>query len=178
MIKIGNFFWASLIPKHWVLGLATLGGVGRSKYAPGTLGSLLGILWWVTVFTSVHGISYLILMVLSLYFTAGICEEAAMRIGKKDPSEVILDEFVAIPLCFVSVEVYFEAVQPWIILLLGFGLFRLFDIWKPFPISRLDKIEGGWGILLDDVGAALISCVILHLLLGFGGVEWITHFLS
>jgi len=169
MKHLSSFFWASMIPTPWVMGLAKLGKVGDAPRAPGTWGSVLGILWYATVFTSVHGLAYLFLMASVLYFAAGICEEASIRLGRKDPGEVILDEFV--PFCFIAVESYFAVVHPAILVLLGLGLFRLLDIWKPYPISRLDKIEGGWGILLDDVAAALITCFALHVLLATGWLE-------
>jgi len=75
-----------------------------------------------------------------------------------------LDEFVAMPLCFLGWQNLTYAVpQRWIIFLAGFALFRLFDIWKPLGIRKLQYLPAGWGIVVDDVAAALASCVVLHL---------------
>jgi phosphatidylglycerophosphatase A len=84
---------------------------------------------------------------------------------------VILDEFVVMPICFLGLDSWILGGQAWLVLLLGFLLFRLFDISKPFFIGQLDKIDGGWGILLDDVAAALVTCVCLHGLFTLGMLE-------
>jgi phosphatidylglycerophosphatase A len=163
-----HFLWAAAIPSNWLFRLATLFGAGNARWAPGTVGSVLGLIWYVTVFTSAHGFLYVLLMAASLYFAAGICGEAASRMQQKDPKSVILDEFVAIPVCFMGLDQWVFGANAWLVLLLGFGLFRLFDITKPLFIGRLDKIEGGWGILLDDVAAAIVTCFLLHMFFTFG----------
>lgn len=158
--------------------LATLFGAGNVKYAPGTVGSALGILWYVTVFVSATGLSYLLLLLTSLYFAAGLCGEAASRMGKKDPGSVILDEFVAMPICYIGLDSWMNKGYAWLVIPLGFGFFRLFDITKPLFIGQLDKIEGGWGILLDDVGAAIVTCLCLHLIFSFGLLEYLMGVLN
>ena len=144
---------------------------GNFKYGPGTIGALLGIFWYITIFTSASGLMHLLILVVTLYLAAGVCGEAATRMGIKDPGSVILDEFVVMPICFLGLDAEIMYGKAWLILLVGFALFRLFDISKPFFIGRLDKIEGGWGILLDDVGAALVTCVCLHGLFTFDLLE-------
>lgn len=163
-MKREAFRWVRPISDPWVLGLATLFGAGYVKYGPGTVGSVVGIFWFLLIATIPSLWGYWIVLLLSLYIAAALCGEAATRIGKKDPGSVILDEFVAIPICFIGLEQQVFHQNGWILLLAGFALFRLFDITKPWLIGCLDRIEGGWGILLDDVGAALITCVCLHLL--------------
>ncbi len=170
-MKVDHFLWASLIPTPWVMRFATLFGAGNFKYGPGTIGSILGILWYVTIFTSTSGLLHLIFLLVTLYLAAGICGEAATRMGIKDPGSVILDEFVVIPICFLGLDDRIMQGNAWLMLLVGFALFRLFDITKPSFIGRLDKIEGGWGILLDDVGAAVVTCVCLHVLFQYQLIE-------
>lgn len=170
-MKIDHFLWASLIPTPWVLRIATLFGAGKFKYGPGTIGSLLGILWYVTVFTSASGFIHLVILMITLYLAAGVCGEAAVRMGVKDPGSVILDEFVVIPICFMGLDDVIMHGNAWLVLLSGFAVFRFFDITKPFFIGQLDKIEGGWGILLDDVGAAVVTCVCLHAIFTFGLID-------
>lgn len=161
-MKVDHFLWASLIPTPWIMRFATLFGAGNVKVGPGTVGSLLGIFWYITIFTSASGLMHLVILLGTLYLAAGICGEAANRMGQKDPGSVILDEFVVIPICFLGMDHVMLQGDAWWMLLLGFALFRLFDITKPLFIGRLDQIEGGWGILLDDVAAALVTCLCLH----------------
>jgi phosphatidylglycerophosphatase A len=91
-----------------------------------------------------------------------LCGEAEIRLGKGDPGEVILDEFVAMPLCFLGWPALVAVMPTWAALVAGFAVFRLFDIAKPFGISRLQRLPGGWGVVIDDLAAALAACAVLH----------------
>ena len=75
----------------------------------------------------------------------------------KDPGLVVIDEFVGQWLALFCLP---RAIAIYII---GFALFRLFDIWKPFPVNRIQSLPGGWGIMLDDVLAAIYTNLCLHL---------------
>jgi phosphatidylglycerophosphatase A len=75
---------------------------------------------------------------------------------------VVLDEFIVIPLCFLGWQSLDGHLPYWAILLAGFALFRFFDIVKPLGIGRLQRLPGGWGVVADDVGAALAACATLH----------------
>jgi len=75
---------------------------------------------------------------------------------------VVLDEFVAIPLVYLGWPSLVAAAPGWVVLLAGFGLFRLFDILKPLGIRKLQDLPGGWGVVADDVAAALVACAALH----------------
>jgi phosphatidylglycerophosphatase A len=78
---------------------------------------------------------------------------------------VILDEFIAMPLCFLGWRALPAVLPTWAVLLAGFALFRLFDIWKPLGIRRLQALPGGWGVVADDLVAALAACATLHITL-------------
>ena len=95
----------------------------------------------------------------------GVCGEAEIRLGRHDPGEVILDEFVAMPLCFLGWPMIIgPGLLPFLgLMLAGFALFRLYDITKPLVIDSLQELPGGWGIVLDDTAAALATCATLHL---------------
>lgn len=161
--------WIKYLSTEIVCKLATLGRLGYWGKAPGTIGSFAGLIWYTLLFYKASPFTYIVLLGASIYLSIIVCGEAAQRMFKKDPSEVILDEFVAIPLCFMGLEYYMEIYPMWALILLGFGLFRLFDILKPFGISRLQLLEGGLGIVVDDLAAALATCVVMHsLLLLFG----------
>jgi phosphatidylglycerophosphatase A len=97
------------------------------------------------------------------YLAVGFTGEAARRMGRVDPGEVNLDEFVVMPLVFLGWHSGFTAGWPiWAVLVAGFALFRFYDILKPLGIARLQSWPGGWGIVVDDVAAALAACVTLQ----------------
>jgi phosphatidylglycerophosphatase A len=106
-----------------------------------------------------------LLSMIAGYFAVALCGEAEFRLGRKDPGEVILDEFVVMPLCYLGFHFpdIAGAVPKIVVLLGGFAFFRLFDILKPFGIRRLQDLPGGWGVVIDDVAAALAACASLHL---------------
>jgi phosphatidylglycerophosphatase A len=164
--------WPRFLPSRFVLSIATLGPVGRRLPAPGTWGSLAGLMYFTVFFYPFEaerpGFVGLALSVffaaVMLYLAVGFCGEAEFRIGRKDPGEVILDEFAVMPLCFLGWPALLAAAhqQRWAIFLAGFGLFRLFDITKPFGIAKLQDLPAGWGVVVDDVAAALATCATLH----------------
>lgn len=158
------FIWTSFLPSGLVCNLATLGPLGRIRPGPGTVGTLAGIFWYTVVFSNAGPLGWLIGLALSLYLAIAICGEAEIRLGKRDPGEVILDEFVAVPICFIGLSPATYAVHPLLLLVLAFVLFRLFDIFKPFGIARLQSRPGGYGVVADDVAAALATCACLHVI--------------
>lgn len=140
-------------PVHWpAFGF----GLGLMPVAPGTFGSLLGIpLWWLT-----PPVLWIQLLVGALALIAGIwiCGESARRIGVHDHGGIVWDEVVGMYLTLLVVprEVGWIAAS--------FLAFRLFDIAKPWPIRDLDhRLQGGLGIMLDDVMAALYAACLLML---------------
>lgn len=156
--------WLRWLPAKLVVGIATLGPVGLKLKAPGTWGSLAGLLYFTVFFRHVRWEVNFAWTVVASFIAVGITGEAARRMGRSDPGEVILDEFVVIPLVFLGWRWGGAASWPeWAMLLAGFGLFRLYDILKPFGISRLQRLPGGWGIVADDFVAALAACGTLHL---------------
>jgi phosphatidylglycerophosphatase A len=156
--------WPRLLPAKLVVGLATLGPLGMRMPAPGTWGSLAGVLYTLAFFSRIGWVPTLLVTVALSYLAVGLTGEGARRLGKTDPGEIILDEFIVMPLVFLGTTGgYLASWPPWAVLSLGFGLFRLFDITKPLGISRLQRWPGGWGIVADDFVAALAACASLHL---------------
>ncbi len=154
--------WSRVLPTRLVVASATLGPLGRKLRAPGTWGSLAGLLYFVVFFYGAGIGGILVATAIGGYLAVGICGEAEIRLGEKDPGQVVLDEFVAIPLCFLGWRSVGGALPPWAVLLAGFALFRFFDIVKPLGISRLQELPGGWGVVVDDLAAALAACATLH----------------
>ncbi|RJQ47539.1 MAG: phosphatidylglycerophosphatase A [Gammaproteobacteria bacterium] len=140
-------------PVHWLaFGL----GLGALPYAPGTFGTLLGVALYLAM-QSLPLWQYLALT--SLLFVTGIalCASAARALGVRDHPGIVWDEAVGYLITM------FAAPPGWAWMLAGFILFRLFDIWKPWPVRLCDqKIHGGFGIMLDDALAALYSMLVLH----------------
>jgi phosphatidylglycerophosphatase A len=157
--------WTNSLPTPVVLGWATLGPVGRTFPAPGTWGSLAGMVYFFVFFywPGFGIVANLLVSAVAAYIAVGICGEAEIRLGKRDPGEVILDEVVAMPLCFLGWQWMAGPIPAWAVLLAGFVLFRLYDIWKPMVINSLQSLPGGWGVVLDDTAAALATCATLHL---------------
>ncbi|MGF1483216.1 MAG: phosphatidylglycerophosphatase A [Opitutales bacterium] len=167
MRSIVRFFpWIQFVETHIVLNVATILGLGRSGAAPGTRGSAAGLLWYLIAFHWTAPLPALLIFLASCYVAIAFCHEAEARLYKEDPSEVILDEFVAVPLVYLLIPFHaFNETTLYVVLALGFGLFRFFDIVKPLGIARLQKLEGGLGVVVDDLAAAFAANLTLHLLL-------------
>jgi len=165
-MRLRQPIWPRFLPTAFILPVARVGPFGRMRKAPGTWGSLAGLLYQLFIFHFQTPLAVVLLSLLGIWFAIGICGEAEFRLGKRDPGEVVLDEFVVMPLCFIGwphVAAVLPAwAAPWSVYLAGFALFRLFDITKPFGISKLQDFEGGWGVVLDDVAAALAACAVMH----------------
>ena len=159
--------WTRALPTALVVGLATLGPLGRKLPAPGTWGSAAGLLYFAVFFRRGGFLENVGATTIGALVAVGICGEAERRLRKKDPGEVILDEFVAMPLCFLGWGALVRVWPAWAVLLAGFLLFRLFDIAKPLGIARLQRLPGGWGVVVDDLAAALVACAVLH------GIVWL-----
>ena len=208
------------------LALASALGVGYIPFAPGTFGSLVGVL---TAFFSAafflhpgsiaelfsphpladammarriflppgadqHDMSMILPLivafgVLALLVTIGVwsSSRAAAYVGKEDPQFVVIDEVAGqhlalllplIPIALPRLTEHYDfslyaiffalSLVNWKYLLLGFILFRVFDIWKPFPLRRLEKLPGGWGIMADDWAAGVYAAILLRVALHFG----------
>ena len=165
--------WPSFLSTRLVVGAATLGPVGRWGRAPGTNGSLVGLLFFAVVLPRFDPIALAAVTVVFAWAAIGLCGEAEKRLGTKDPGFVILDEFVAMPLCFLGWQSLAAIVPAWTLLVGGFVLFRLFDILKPLWINRLQDLPGGWGVVADDLAAALLACAVMHAFVRAYAAGWL-----
>jgi phosphatidylglycerophosphatase A len=155
--------WTRALPSGFVIACATLGPLGRRLPAPGTWGSLAGLLYFALFFQRASIGAILVASAIGGYLAVALCGEAEIRLRKTDPGEVVLDEFVAMPLCFLGWRGLLGVWPAWGVLLGGFALFRLYDILKPFGIRRTQALPGGWGVVVDDLLAALAACATLHI---------------
>ena len=158
--------WPRRWPSALVVGVALLGPIGRIPRAPGTWGTLVGVLFFVVALTRLPAVALLAVALLLSWFAVGICGEAERRLGQRDPGCVILDEFAVMPLCFLGWPQLAAVVLAWLVFALGFAVFRVLDIAKPFGIRALQDLPGGWGVVADDFAAALVTCLALHIGIG------------
>lgn len=154
--------WPRVLPKSVVVACATLGPLGQRLPAPGTWGSAAGVGLFAIFLPHASIGAVLLVILVAAYLAVGICGEAEVRLREKDPGKVILDEVVVMPLCFLGWRSLLGIAPAWALLLLGFLLFRFFDIVKPLGIKKLQYLPGGWGVVADDFVAALAACATLH----------------
>ncbi|MFN6204221.1 MAG: phosphatidylglycerophosphatase A [Acidobacteriota bacterium] len=157
--------------------IATAGGAGMMPFGPGTWGSLVGL---AIVWALVQGLrndplalqNWLIiaaLVVTGLGIWAG--NHAEKIFGRKDPGQVVIDEVSGQMITFVFLAPYLARLgETWTWWLIpGFLLFRAGDILKPYPINELQDLDGGFGVMMDDVLAGIYAAVVLSVLIWIGG---------
>jgi len=128
----------------------------------------------------VPGVLISIVMIVLVLFGSAVCVKFAPIVisatGKADPGEVVADELAGQALTFFAVPLLATwpatGNQIWVTAILGFILFRLFDITKPWPIRKLEKLSSGWGILADDLLAGVYAGIVLLVCVRF----WIAGF--
>ena len=149
--------------KHPIHFLSLGFGSGLAPRAPGTFGTLIAVPVYLLL-AGLDPLVYLIISLFLLYIGIHLCQVTADRLGVHDHPAIVWDEIVGYLLTMVAVP--FD----WLWIVAGFVLFRLFDIWKPWPIGYFDRrVSGGVGIMLDDLLAAVYASIILLLLLYFTG---------
>lgn len=133
-------------------------GSGLSPKAPGTFGTLAAIpvFLLLSYFSSLtYLVATLVVCIAGIY----ICEKAANDAGVHDHGAIVWDEIAGFLITMILVPI------TWQTILVGFVLFRVFDIFKPWPISFIDKhVGGGFGIMLDDIVAGLLALGCMHLI--------------
>lgn len=143
----------------WGKLVATLFFIGYVPLAPGTLASLFGAGLYFLVKENEPLYLFITAILLVVGFWASSRAEKAFR--KKDPPQIVIDEFSSVLLVYLFVP--FSVMN----LAIGFALFRIFDIAKIPPIKKLQALPSGWGIMLDDVAAAFLTNIILRILTFF-----------
>ena len=170
------------IGDYFALAIATC-GVGYFPVAPGTVGSLVGVGLYLTIWAGAYrlleanaqkgrlDLLYVftpqlafMLVVIFLLTMAGIwaASRAEKAVRKKDPSVVVIDEVAGQMIALLSGPFWLHT---WWSVFSAFLLFRLFDIWKPYPIRRLERLESGLGIMADDVLAGVYALIVNSVLI-------------
>ena len=133
-------------------------GSGLAPFAPGTFGTIMAVPLYLLM-SQLPLISYLMITAVVCVAGVWICGKSSEKLGVHDHSGIVWDEFAGY---FVTMIL---APTGWLWIIIGFALFRLFDIWKPWPISVLDKeVHGGLGIMVDDIFAGIFALICLQLL--------------
>lgn len=136
--------------------VATAGGAGYSPFAPGTAGSLVGLLIYLPTRTwpPVWQVTLLLAITVVGVWAATV---AARHFGREDPGHVVIDEVAGqlLTLLFTGVSLTGAIV--------GFFVFRVFDIIKPPPVDKLERLPHGYGIMADDLMAGLYGTLVLHI---------------
>ena len=150
----------------WATLVATFFGAGRLRPGPGTWVSLATVILWKLASSRIPPADRAYATIIAAAVVTLIGIPAASRVargsGLKDPQFVVIDEVAGQLVALIAVPL------AWKSFLAGFILFRVFDMWKPFPIRRLERLPEGTGIVVDDLGAGLYALAVMHLLLHSG----------
>jgi phosphatidylglycerophosphatase A len=146
--------WAAIV-------IATAGGAGFSPKAPGTAGSIVGVLIYLLI-EALHGGAYYLHAIIFLFIVGIWASSRVEHLWGHDAQRIVIDEVVGQMITFGIAAGRYQLSAFYIFL--GLVLFRVFDIAKPFPIRRLERFEGGLGVVADDVGAGLFALAVLSLI--------------
>jgi phosphatidylglycerophosphatase A len=142
--------------------IATVFGVGYLPAAPGTWATAVGvaIAYFLGNNLAIYSVLLLVLLVLGI-ITTGIMEK---QLNQKDPGCLVIDEVVGVMIALWGLPLL------WSVMICGFFLFRAFDMFKIYPINKLEAQPGGWGIMLDDCMAGVYTNIILRIALRCAGL--------
>ena len=141
------------------LAIATAFGVGYAPIAPGTFGSAAGlIVWWLLPASTTVQAAAIVVMFITGSWAGSVAER---YFGRSDPGQVVIDEVMG-----MLITLFMNPVG-WVGALGAFFLFRIFDVIKPYPANRLEKLHGGIGVMADDAMAAVYANLVLRVALYF-----------
>lgn len=144
--------------------IATGFGVGLAPFAPGTMGALLAVALWLAAFACMDfgALRWVTLAAVCLFAVGGACSATALKpFWGKDPSRVVVDEMVGVWIALLAVPD--RSPLAWGYVLAAFVLFRVFDIFKPLGIRRMERLPDGIGVMADDMLAGIYSFMLLFL---------------
>ena len=156
-------------------------GSGKVPFAPGTWGSIVGVACAWALLQLSSPIVYLLSCTISVFVSIYISGRAEKILKKTDPGSIVIDEIIALPICWalpvlaftssnnatLANSLFSSASVFWIWMAVSFVLFRILDIWKPWPAYQIQNLHGGLGVTMDDVISALYTSAILAFALQF-----------
>lgn len=139
---------------------------GKLKRAPGTMGTLVAFLLFIPV--AGHAIAFWCVFAIVILLSVPVSTAMEKRLGSKDPQSVVIDEIAGYFVAVAALPIpMFPESRFFLYAVLAFVLFRIFDIWKPFPIRQLQGIPSGWGIVIDDIIAGVYANILLRFFIHF-----------
>jgi phosphatidylglycerophosphatase A len=158
--------------KQLSLLMITMFGIGNSKYAPGTVASFVTCLIYICSYRFQINILVLTSCVALIFlFSIYIIDNFKKKFSEIDAKEIVIDEFIGQSIPLLTIYNLIEknnSIHFILFTFFSFVLFRLFDIWKPYPINIIDKkMKNGFGVILDDVIAGIYSAIILLVIIFF-----------
>ena len=142
--------------------ISFVGGVGLSPKAPGTLASIVAVILYLAVLESFPVRAYVLFILIAFLIGIAICQYTYKKLESHDHPAIGWDEVIGMWISLIGLR----AEPNWLWVIVGFILFRMFDIYKPYPINYIDRhLKGGLGVMLDDVVAGLYACISLHLII-------------
>ncbi len=150
--------------KHFYFWISTFLGIGKMPFAPGTWASIAAALLFYPLIRYPAAQS----MILAVIYFLGVyaSTQYAKNLGEVDPSSAVIDEVLGMGVAMLAIP------TQWPFAVMALILFRVFDIWKPYPIRRIEKLPGGWGIMTDDLLAGIYARVWIQI-----GI-WVIHWLQ
>lgn len=147
-------------------------GVGLIPFAPGTFGALVGLAIFYVIFltckTAPHYFQACLILVSLVISALGIWagNRGESIFGEKDAQRIVVDEVAGQLISFTLIAplLVAEISKPTVVMIVGFLLFRAFDIWKPYPIKQLQDLPAGLGVMFDDIVAGIYAAVVLSFL--------------
>lgn len=133
-------------------------GSGLIPFAPGTFGSLVGVLLYVAILAKLPKLLALLAFAVVFFWAVRLSNESRSLFGEEDSSRIVIDEILG-----MWVALWGNPLSLWCVVD-GFLLFRFFDIYKPELLRKLERLPGGWGVVLDDVAAGVLANIVLRLM--------------
>jgi len=168
----------------FLLWLAQGFGIGRIPKAPGTFGSVVGLAWFALLLMAGNLGLYLVGCLIALALSVWLCGAGEKILKARDPGSVVFDEIAAIPICFagwVALHLrdtgsfptpgFFFSKSHLLPTLGVFAAFRLFDVWKPWPVRQSQSLPGGWGVTVDDALAGIYVNIVVVVVLLWSGAR-------
>jgi phosphatidylglycerophosphatase A len=143
------------IKKAVIIFIAQGAYAGRFPVAPGTAGTLIGVLIYLWMRT-ISPAAYLAICFIVMMIGTWVAGRAESLLGRKDSPSIVIDEIAGYLVAMFMVP------RGWGFMVAGFLLFRVFDILKPYPLKRLQNIHGGTGVMADDIGAGVYTNLVLE----------------
>jgi len=156
MLKnINEYGQMDRIKKAIIIFIAQGAYAGRIPVAPGTAGTLIGVLLYLWM-RAISPASYLVVCFIVIIVGTWTADRAEVFLSRKDSPSIVIDEIAGYLMAMFMVP------ESWGFVAAGFLLFRVFDIIKPYPLKRLQNIHGGAGVMVDDIGAGVYTNLVLQ----------------